>query len=157
MGLIENIQHEKVRDLPFREAIKITPDTSVSAAVDLMREKQLGCAIVVDQEDKPLGFFTERTVIDLLLEPATDLDAIRVENYRDPDWFCVQEDDPLMKVVEAVQDRGARFVCVTDAEGHVIALTGQKGLAEYVADHFPRQVMVQRLGGKPGTEKREGA
>ena len=157
MGLIENIQKECVRDLPLREAIKIAPDLSVSEAVELMREKQLGCAVVVDDQDKPLGVFTERTVIDLLLEQPGDMGAISVKDHLDPDYFCLCEDEPLTKLVEAIQDRGARFLCVTDADGHVIALTGQKGLSEYVADHFPRQVMVQRLGGKPGTEEREGA
>lgn len=157
MGLIENIQRECVRDLPLREAIKIAADKSVSAAVELMREKQLGCAIVVDDQDKPLGVFTERTVIDLLLQQPKDLAGVCVVDHLEADWFCVREDDPLTKVVQAIQEKGARFLCVTDADGRVIALTGQKGLSEYVADHFPQQVMVQRVGGKPGTETREGA
>ncbi|MCH5377927.1 MAG: CBS domain-containing protein [Planctomycetes bacterium] len=157
MGLIENFQRERVRDVPLREAVKVSPDLSVSAAVELMQEKQLGCAVVVDDQDRPLGIFTERTVIDLLLQQSGDMDAISVKDHLDPNWSCVREDDPLSTLVEAVQDKGARFLCVTDADGRVIALTGQKGLAEYVADHFPRQVMVQRLGGKPGTVEREGA
>lgn len=157
MGLIENIQRECVRDLPLREAIKIASDTSVSAAIQLMHEKQLGCAIVVDDQDRPLGVFSERTVIDLLLQPPKDLAEMRVADHLETDWFCVREDDSLVKVVQAIQEQGARFLCVTDADGRVIALTGQKGLSEYVADHFPQQVMVQRVGGKPGTETREGA
>ena len=39
----------------------------------------------------------------------------------------------------------------------IAGLTGQKGLIEFVADHFPGQVMVQRIGGQPYPSDREGA
>jgi hypothetical protein len=45
---------------------------------------------------------------------------------------------------------------VVDEEGKVTALAGQKSLMEYVAEHFPGQVMVQRIGCPPCSE-REGA
>jgi CBS domain-containing protein len=157
MGLIENIRRERVRDLPLREPVKVPANLPVQAAVDLLRERQVGCAIVVDDQDKPLGVFTERGVIDLLLQKPPDLNCVLVGEHLEENWFCVCEDDPLTKVVDAIQHQKARFFCVTDARGQVVALTGQKGLAEYIADHFPQQVMVQRVGGKPGTETREGA
>ncbi len=68
MRLKQNIQKELVGDLPLREAILVQADTSVKAAIELMREKQLGCAVVVDADDKLLGTFTERIVIDLVLQ-----------------------------------------------------------------------------------------
>jgi CBS domain-containing protein len=157
MGLKESIQNECVRDLPVREPILLRPDTPVSAAIEAMREKQLGCAFVVDEEGKPIGKFSERIVIDLLLHQPDDLDAITVQNHLDPEWFTVRQDDKVSKVFEAIQKHAARFLCVIDDDGRVIGLTGQKGMSEYIADHFPRQVMVQRVGGKPGMETREGA
>lgn len=157
MGLMENIRNERVRNLPLREALTISPDCSVHDAIERMRERQFGCAIVVDAQNKPLGAFTERTVIDLLLQQPESLDSIVVEGHLDEEWFCVRQDDPLLRVIEAVQEKGARFLCVTDDDGRVVAITGQKGLSEYIAEHFPQQVMVQRVGGKPGLETREGA
>jgi hypothetical protein len=56
-----------------------------------------------------------------------------------------------------MQTKNLRFVVVTDEDGKAIALTGQKGLMEYVAEHFPQQVMVQRVGVKPYSSQREGA
>lgn len=157
MGLIENIQDERVRDLSLREAIKITADLPVSVAVERMRAKELGCAIVVDDQDRPLGVFTERSVIDLMLQPPVDWDSLPVGQHLEADWFCVSQDDPLSELVHAICERRARFFCVTDAAGHVVGLTGQKALSEYIAEHFPQLVMAQPVGSKPGTETREGA
>lgn len=157
MGLIENIREDRVRDLSLREAIKITADLPVSVAVERMRSRELGCAICVDDQDRPMGVFTERSVIDLMLQPPEDWDSLPVGEHLESDWFCVGLDDPLFELVDAICERRARFFCVTDAAGQVVGLTGQKALSEYIADHFPQLVMAQPFGNKPGTEAREGA
>ena len=69
----------------------------------------------------------------------------------------VKLSDPIADVLEAMQLKNLRFLCVIDEEGQLAGLTGQKGLMEYVADHFPSQVMVQRIGSKPYITDREGA
>jgi predicted transcriptional regulator len=157
MGLKENLTNETVSQLPCREAIRIPPEATVREAVEILQSKQLGCAVVVDEADKPLGVFTERTLIDLLLQQPENLDSLQVRDHLEAEWFCVQTTDPIARVLDLVQNRGARFVVELDDAGKVKGLTGQKGLSEYIADHFPEQVMVQRIGGQPGMETREGA
>ena len=157
MGLIENLHNERVGDLSLRQAPIVPPECTILEAIEQMRAAHQGCAIVVDPQGKPLGTFSERMVIELLVSQAADLAHLRVGNLLDAQWFCVRRDDRLTKLFDAIQKQGARFLCVTDEEGHVIALTGQKGLAEYIAEHCPQQVMVQRIGGQPGQQDREGA
>jgi hypothetical protein len=70
---------------------------------------------------------------------------------------CVKQSDPIVNVLLAMQAQNVRFVCVLDDEGRAVALTGQKGLMEYIADHFPGQIMVQRIGCAPYIQQREGA
>jgi CBS domain containing-hemolysin-like protein len=72
-------------------------------------------------------------------------------------WPWVRLSDPITDVLEALETKNIRFICVVDEEGRVAGLTGQKGLMEYVAEHFPGQVMVQRIGGTPYLHEREGA
>ncbi len=157
MGLKENLQSESVSHLPCREAIRIQPDTTVRQAAEIMQAKKLGCAVVVDAEGKPMGVFTERTLIELLLQQPDNLGDLRVRDYLETEWFCVRSSDPIASVMDLIQNRAARFVVELDENGKVVGLTGQKGLSEYIADHFPEQVMVQRIGGQPGMETREGA
>ena len=157
MGLKENLQSETVSRLPCREAVLIQPDMSVRQAAEILQSKKLGCAVVVDAEGKPIGIFTERTLIELLLQQPEHLGKIPVREHLETEWFCVRDSDPISTVLDLVQNRGARFVCELDEHGKAIGLTGQKGLSEYIADHFPAQVMVQRIGGQLGMETREGA
>ena len=156
MGLKENLQSETVSSLPLREAIAVESATLLRAAIASMRAKQLGCAVIVAQGGRPVGIFTERSVLDVIVQ-GTSLDDHVVGDYADPLFRLGSHREPIANVWEAILREGYRFICVTDAAGQLIGLTGQRGLAEYVAEHFPQQIMVQRLGGKPWIHQREGA
>ena len=156
MGLHENMVKEPVRELPLREPVLCGPDASIREAIQQMRQKRLGCVIVIDDDHCPVGMFTESMLKRMLVNsPASIDDAIRI--HMATQWPWVKLNDPIADVLEAMQAKNVRFICVVDDDGRVAALTGQKGLMEYVADHFPEQVMVQRIGGTPYTREREGA
>ena len=59
MGMFENIQNENVRSLKLRDPVLAKPDDKVRDVVQAMRKLNLGCAIVVDDQRKPTGMFTE--------------------------------------------------------------------------------------------------
>ena len=153
MALRESILSETVRELPLREAITVAPTTTVREAANRMRGKRLGCVVVVGDDDKPQGTFTEEELVKML---GGNLDDT-VEEHLSPHWASVPITAPVASVLRAMQSKGLRFVVVTDDDGCVAALTGQKGLMEYVAEYFPQQVMVQRVGVKPYSSQREGA
>jgi len=157
MGLKENLRSETVAKLPLREGVIVGADTTVTTAIERMLQRRLGCAIVVDADGKALGTFSEQTVIDFLLQNPEQLGQLPVGRALDETWHHVSMTDPIEVVLDLVHRDGARFVCVMDEDGRAVGLTGQKGLSEYVADHYPQQVMIQRVGGRPGQETREGA
>lgn len=157
MGLKENLQVETVSDLPIRDAIVVEASTPIRDAVALMRSKQLGCTVVVDSQGKPLGTFTERTLIHTLLQEPEEAKNGKVGDHIYTKSVFVKLTDPITAVWEALMDKGLRFICVLNEDGSVAGMTGQRGMSEYIAEHYPNQVMVQRIGGKPGLETREGA
>jgi len=156
MTFCQDLREDTVRSLPIRKAIAIQSHTLLRAAIAMMRNEGLGCAVIVNHQRQPIGIFTEHSVIDALAR-GVGLDDRPVCEFVDPDFFCVRETDPILRVWELVCDSAARFVCVTDREGTVVGITGQRGLAEYLADCFAGQVTVQRLGSNPWMSQQEGA
>ena len=155
MGLRENMLTEPVSQLALREAIIVDPATLIRDAVVLMRSKRLGCVIVAEEDRIPIGVFTERELMKLRAHDATALDE-PVGDHLAPNWATVNKSDSIAKALEAMQKNRMWFVCVIDDGGLAVALTGQKGLMEYIADHFPQSVLTQTPGTKTLTE-REGA
>ena len=153
-NLRRTMEEDTVASLPLREPIQILPATIVRAAVAMMRHRQLGCAVIAER-GRPLGMFTERSLLDVLIRDAS-LDNLPVRDFADENFRCVRRSDPIAKVWDAIQRDGLRFICVTSDEGQLVGLTGQRGLAEYVAECFPQHVMGQRFG-PAWLAEREGA
>jgi len=156
MGLYDNMLTDPISRLALRQAITVSADLSVRDAVLRMREGKLGCVIVTDADRKPLGMFTEAMLRTLLNQNQNFLDD-SVCDHMARQYPSAALDDPVVTVLEAMQAENVRFVCVVDKQGRAAGLTGQKGLMEYIADHFPQLVMTQRAGAKPPLSEREGA
>lgn len=155
MGLRQNILDQLVTELEWRELLMVRPDDTIRDAVRLMREKKLGCVVVVDGQGRPLGTFTERYLIHLLVKRGDVMDAPVGKNMSDT-WGCVKDTDPISKAIDVMQDKKLRFIIVVDAQGKAIGLTGQKGLMEFIVENFPRQVKVQMVESKLFMDQREG-
>ena len=156
MGLYNNMQNEPVSRLALREPVTASPDCVIRDAIVLMREKKVGCVITVDDARRPLGMFTESMLTQLLAQNPAALGE-PLSNHTSERWPWVKLTDKIADVLEAMQLKNIRFLCVIDEEGCLAGLTGQKGLMEYAAEHFPRLVMAQRIGSTPYTRQREGA
>lgn len=156
MGLRQDLSSQPVSELPLRELICVVRGAAVREAVGLMRRKGLGCVVVVDDDQRPLGKFTERILIKLLIQGDSALDD-PVSQHMASVWKTVRLSDKIEKVMDAMQEKGLRFVVVVDDQGKACALTGQRGLMEYIADHFPRAVKVQAIGSRVAMDEREGA
>jgi CBS domain-containing protein len=156
MGLRENMQNEPVSTLALREPVTAGPNATIREAIVAMRKKRLGCVIVVDESGVPAGMFTESMLTQLLLQDHRAVED-RLVDHMAEQWPRVKLTDPVEDVLDALDLKNVRFLCVVDDEDQLAGLTGQKGLMEYVADHFPGKVMVQRIGGASIPNKREGA
>ena len=156
MGLQENFRNEPVSQLEIRQPVTVPATASVRDTVASMKERDLGCAIVIDGDRKPIGIFTESMLTALLPQGVQALDEL-VEKHMAQPCPWVRSTDPIADVLEAMQLKNLQFLCVVDKQNRVVGLTGQRGLMEYVAEHFPGQVMVQRIGQPPYLSDREGA
>ena len=155
MGLFENIQNEKVKSLNLRQPVLAKPDDKVRDVVQAMQRSNLGCAILVDEQRKPVGMFTESMLTQML---AKNPEAIHddVANHSADHWPQVLLDDPISALLDALEAKNVRFLSVVDEQGRIAGLTGQKGLMEFIAEHFP-QVPVQPVGVSRTSAEREGA
>ncbi len=156
MGLREDIHTDPVSELDVRELLWVRPGTTVRQCLALMRSKHLGCVIVVNEAGQPVGKFTERLLMKLVLRDASGLDK-PVDGFMYKDANVIAQRDPIEKLLRTMQKQSLRFMCVVDDTGKAVGLTGQKGLMEYVTEHFPRQVKGQRMRSKMYMDEREGA
>lgn len=156
MGLRDLLSREPISNLPLREAPVVERGASVRDAMLLMRQRKLGCVYLLDDGGRPTAMFSERLLVRLLARDAAQLDK-PVQDHAIPVRCMVKLTDPIQSMIKEMSDRDIRFVCVVDDDGKLAGLTGQRGIMEYIAERFPRQVKVHQLQSKLHMDQREGA
>lgn len=156
MGLHNDMLTRQVKELPLQPGVLVAPDTTVGEAIRRMRYHNQGCVIVVDNHGKPEGRFSEHQIANLIVnhpgfrnKPVSD----HIREY----WGCVSLTDAIVTVAHKLQTYHQRFVVVVDEEGKAVGVVGQRGLMEFIADHFPYEVKAQSMDAAVAIDHREGA
>jgi CBS domain-containing protein len=78
------------------DVVVISPDSTIRAAVTLMKQQQVGALVVVDADRRLLGVLSERDVIHSLAAQGTDA-------LHQPVGVCMRKDVPVVRLHDTVQ------------------------------------------------------
>lgn len=96
------------------DVIAVLPETTVRQAVHKMVEANVGC-LLVEQDEKVVGIFTERDLLRRVVEAGLDPDATPVAAVMSsPVAMCRPQDD-LRTCIDIMMTSKFRHLCVVDA------------------------------------------
>lgn len=156
MGLKEDLDTTFVSELNIRPPVTVSKSATVREAVRVMRDAGLGCVVVVDEESKAVGIFTEALLRHGLNDSVEMLDDC-IANQMAERLPWVLPTDPARDILDSMEEFNIRFLAVLDEDHRVIGLTGQKTLVEFIAEKFPREVLTQDPTGHTVSQSKEGA
>jgi CBS domain-containing protein len=108
--------------------VKVTPDTSVDDAVELMLKHNLSGVPVVDSDGQLVGMFSETDQFDC---GYADQAQARVADYMTTDVTSLDVADPLVDVAQAFKAKPVHRMPVT-RDGTVVGVIGCRDLAQFV-------------------------
>ena len=126
-------------------ALKMDPPVVADVATPLrdvlchMRDGKSGCALIT-REGRLAGIFTERD----LVARALGTEGAReqpVEDWMTPDPDRVTQADPIRKAIRLMRRGGFRNVPIVDAQDGVVGCVRHKDIINYLAEHYPEQVL----------------
>lgn len=120
------VQHE-----PFTS---ISPETSVAAAVNKLAADHVSCLLVED-EGKLVGLFTDREVLDKV---ALEEDALNrpVRDVMTKEPVFVREDDPIASTLCVMAVHGYRHVPILDINEKVVGIVSPQRVTAYLKKCF---------------------
>jgi len=104
--------------------LRVSPDVSVTDVCRQMVQGRVSAAFITD-DDRPIGIFTERDVVRLVVEAPHGWREEPIRNYMTTAVQTVDEDDLLIDALHTMQKGHFRHLPVTDAKGrlkHVISI-----------------------------------
>ncbi len=111
-----------LREICRREVVTVKPDTDVSEAAQIMRERHVGDLIVVMGRGtnlKPVGVLTDRDIVALVVAKGIDPKTVNVEDVMMRHPVTAREDMGIGELIAQMRERGVRRVPVVDHQGRL--------------------------------------
>lgn len=131
--------------------------TSIHEAIEVMNQRRVGCVLVVE-ERRLVGIFTERDVLLKVVTRGCDLDATPIGEVMTPEPECLTLDDGIAYALNIMHDGGFRRIPLVDDDGHPTGVVTMRNIVDDIVDLFAHEVL--NLPPKPTSEivrEREGA
>jgi CBS domain-containing protein len=116
----------KVREIMSRAPALIDPSTTIAEAARTMRDDDLGC-VLIGQDEQVFGIVTDRDIVVRALANGTNPTRERVCNVMSSEVLSCFEDQPVETVAKMMAEHGVRRLPVLDRRG---PLTGVESLSD---------------------------
>ena len=119
----------------------IHPDKTVKDAIDMLIQYNIGSLLVID-DAKPVGIFTERDILRICATDAERLDDIIVRDVMTGNLIIGQLDDEVEDVMQVMTDRRIRHLPILQ-EGYVAGMISIGDLVK--SQHDEKDVTIHYL------------
>ncbi len=117
----------------------------VVQAAQLMRERHVGCLVVVDETSQGrlvVGMLTDRDIVTSIVAKAIDTDVLVVEDAMTTDVATAGESDSMADLLATMRRKGLRRLPVTTPQGVLIGLVTLDDLLVVMAEQLQAMAAV---------------
>ncbi len=110
----DKLVSEAVAVLNPRIPITVEPHSSLARAVRQMKQHNIGCLLVTDEEDKLVGIFTEQDLLMRVAGQVEDMMRAAVNEYMTEEPVTMKETQPIAQALHLMSIHGFRHVPLVD-------------------------------------------
>lgn len=104
----------KVRDLMTPNPKCAEPDTTVEEIATMMKEEDIGCVPVVDDDGQVAGVITDRDIVLRCIAEGKDPSECRADDVISPQSVCISPDADAKEAASLMADRQIRRLAVVE-------------------------------------------
>jgi CBS domain-containing protein len=139
MTIEQALRDERLGNLRLSDPACVPRGVSLEETLRLMREERVGCVLVCEG-DRLVGIFTERDVLNKLIGSGVS-ESETVDRFMTPDPACLTPRHTLGDAVCMMTERGYRHIPLLDERGRRAGLVAARDIVNYIAEHFPAEVV----------------
>ena len=130
------LAEEPVTSIHTQPFISISEDTPVHAALETLAGRDIASTLVVDQQERLVGIFSDRDALDKV---ALEYDAVKdkpVSEVMTANPIHVHEDESSAAALCVMAAAGYRHVPVVAADEKVIGMVSPQRVVEFLLEHL---------------------
>ena len=138
MSIEQDLSAEKVSHLDLTSFAQVPSGTPILEVLSIMRDQQLS-AVLVTEQDRLVGIFTERDVLSRVAdEPSTW--KLPVDDMMTASPQTVSPDAMVQEALQLMNAGHYRNVPVVDPDGRVVGNLSQYSVVKFLTDQYPREI-----------------
>jgi CBS domain-containing protein len=110
----DHLDNALISILQPKTPILVEKQTSLANSIRLMTNHNIGCLLVVDENGRLVGVFTERDVLNRVACQVEDLTHAHISDFMTPEPFALQADMPIKHALHLMSDHGFRHLPLVD-------------------------------------------
>jgi CBS domain-containing protein len=128
----QSLNEDTVAALNPVEAISVTEDTSLDAAIQTMRNRKIGCLLITDRNGKLCGILTERDLVNKVAGSVEDLTSHTVSRFMTHRPETVQADHLLAVALQRMMVSDLRYLPLIDDEDRPTQIISSRDIISYL-------------------------
>jgi len=135
------LAHTALSEVTSQPALVVPPSASLAAAIRLMQKERRACVLVMEN-DRLIGIFTERDVLMKVAGQQIDLVHTAVTKAMTADPFTLPADANVAFALNKMVLEGFRHIPLVDAAGRPTAVVSMRNVIEYLGEIYSREMLT---------------
>jgi len=149
---IERATAATIANVPTCKPLMVAAHATLADAVEALNATGRGACVVVDEDSRAVGMFTERDVLRLIDSGTNDWQQRSVAIAMSPTNVRLTSDMTVGAALGRMNEGPFRRLPIVDADGTPRGIVSVWDLMSYVAEHFPQRFF--NLPPRPDLEMR---
>ena len=120
-----------------RHVVTVRRHEELSTAAWMMRERNVGCLVVVDPVDgmggwTPVGLVSDRDIVANVIARDCDPRNVVIEDVMEPHPITVRDKTALEEVLQRMRSSGARRILVVDENGRLAGILARDDIFDHL-------------------------
>ena len=123
----------QVKELASKAFVLLNPDDPILDAQQKLLKQKLPGSPVINEEGNAVGFLSERDCLVRIMKMKYHNDmSVTVKDFMSPKCFTVEEDDNIMRAIEAFSDKSFNILPVVSSKKKVVSILTRQAVFRYV-------------------------
>lgn len=123
----------KIEEFMDKTFVTLKEDMDVYKAIDILLEKGVTSAAVVDDASKVVGILSEKDCLTLMTKGSYyQLPGGKVKDYMTCDVFCIRPYEDVFRVADLFMQKFFRRIVITDEDNRMVGQITRRDLLRFI-------------------------
>lgn len=134
--IARGLMEEQVMSLHPVRPLTVGLSTTLKQAIQMMRERNIGCVLAIDHGGRLAGILTERDLLRKVAGQNLDHGQCTVEEFMSPAPECSKAEHPLGYALHRMIISDIRYLPIVDANDRPLGIISSRDVIAYIKKRF---------------------